>query len=784
MLTSESRDLDTPTPPGVVAPAVPSQPAAQVEPARVGTSILRPLFFSYLIVPPALVLILILRHFGLVAREAGGVYVAVLLILPIISMVVELVYRANPTRLRFHLRVAQHVSAVTLVIYLTGWGPVLTSAYAFVALENISLNGSRTWRMAALWSTSGMAVGQLAIWRAWAPSFLSDGKAQALGMMGAFILLFIIRMAGATEAQKEETEAQKERAESSVRASEDRFRSLVQNSSDTTFVLGTGGIVTYASPSTRTFLGCAPEELFGRSALDLIHPDDRSWVAERLTENLEESGIMESIQFRMAHTDGTWRHAEAVVVDQRGRPSVGGYVANVRDITERKEAEAKLAFQAVHDPLTGLPNRMMLTDRLNQTLARVRRHHRMCGVLYVDLDRFKTVNDTLGHAVGDQLLAEAADRIQGVVRETDTVARLGGDEFVVLCEDIEGVHHAVELAERVIAVFESPFQLGDDDQHVGASIGIAFSGDGTETAETILANADIAMYRAKNNGRHRYVLFDESMQQWVITQVALEAALRQAIPRGELRLHYQPIVETADGMIRGVEALVRWERPGFGLVAPDSFIPTAEESGLILDIGAWVLVEACRHAAGWARRWPDRRLQLAVNISNRQLLAGNIIEVVSDALARTHLDPTLLTLELTESTLVDDALTVSSSLRELRALGVNLALDDFGTGYSSLTHLRAFPFNIVKIDKSFIQTIGTEQDDSAIVAAVIGLARNLGLDVVAEGVETHKQLALLRQMACRYIQGYLFSPPQPAHRVTKLLQAPTMGTGTITRAMG
>jgi diguanylate cyclase (GGDEF)-like protein/PAS domain S-box-containing protein len=454
--------------------------------------------------------------------------------------------------------------------------------------------------------------------------------------------------------------------------------------------------------------------------------------------------------------------------------TVGGAIVCVEDITERARSQAELEHRATYDPLTGLPNRLMLTDRLEQALARVRRNSRMFAVLFVDLDRFKAVNDTLGHTLGDQLLVEAAGRIQAAVRETDTVARLGGDEFVVLCEGIEGVHHATDLAERIIATVQTAFRFGDDEAHVSASIGIALSADGTETAEAVLANADIAMYRAKEDGRSRYALFDETMQQWITARVALEADLRQALRRNELRLFCQPFIAADTGMIRGFEALVRWERPGFGLVMPDEFIPVAEETGLIVDIGAWVLEQACGHAASWARRWPDKHLGISVNLSSRQLLTGDIIDVVTGALQQSGLDPTELTLELTESTLIDDAVNAQALLHELRDLGCNLALDDFGTGYSSLTYLRAFPIDIVKIDKSFVRAIGTERGDTAIVAAVIALAKNLGLRVVAEGVENHEQLGVLLQLQCPYLQGYLFSRPGPIEDISRLVEGPRM----------
>jgi diguanylate cyclase (GGDEF)-like protein len=448
-------------------------------------------------------------------------------------------------------------------------------------------------------------------------------------------------------------------------------------------------------------------------------------------------------------------------------PTISGII---RDLSDQKRYEAQLSHQVLHDPLTGLPNRVMLTDRLEQALARVRRRERMFALLFVDLDRFKSVNDTLGHSIGDQLLVEAAARIQAAARETDTVARIGGDEFVVLCEDIEGVHQAADFAERIIAALQAPFRFGNDECYVSASIGMALSVDGTEPADVILSNADIAMYRAKGNGRSRCELFDEAMQLWVTTQVALEAALRQAVPRDELRLFCQPFIAADSGLIRGFEALLRWERPGFGLVSPEDFIPMAEEAGLMLDIGRWVLEEACRHAAEWWRLWPERRLGIAVNLSHRQLLAGDILGLVAGALERTGLPANMLTLEVTESALLDDTVGgVEVLLRELRALGVNLSLDDFGTGYSSLTFLHTFPINIVKIDKSFIKAIGTEHEDIAMMSAVIAFAENLDLRVVAEGIENHTQLTQVLTLGCPYLQGYLFSQPRPIGDVPGLI---------------
>jgi len=554
---------------------------------------------------------------------------------------------------------------------------------------------------------------------------------------------------------------------------------VVENAAEGILTVAPDGRIGSFNGAAEAMFGWTAGEIVGKPVATIVTPDLHS-ALDQFLDRYREIGEA-AAQRREVETTGVRRDGSlfpmvvstsAINVDG-APPTISGII---RDLSDQKRFEAQLSHQVLHDPLTGLPNRVMLTDRLEQALARVRRRERMFALLFVDLDRFKSVNDTLGHTVGDQLLVEAASRIESAVRETDTVARLGGDEFVVLCEDIEGVHQAADFAERIITALQKPFVFGTDESRVSASIGMALSADGDESAEEILSNADIAMYRAKGNGRSRYELFDEAMQLWVTAQVALEAALREAVPRNELRLFCQPFISADTGMVRGFEALVRWERPGFGLVAPDAFIPMAEEAGLMLDIGGWVLEEACRHAAEWWRRWPERRLGIAVNLSQRQLLTGDILGLVTGALERTGLPPDMLTLEVTESALLDDAVGgVDVILHELRTLGVNLSLDDFGTGYSSLTFLRTFPINIVKIDKSFVDALGTEREDLAVMAALIAFARNLDLHVVAEGIENHEQLAKLLALGCPYLQGYLFSLPRPIEDVDGLVGSAPLG---------
>ncbi len=713
--------------------------------------------------PLAAVAIVGLREIHLVARTPLWLIPAILVGGQMLTTTAGFWWDGSPdSRVRLHARIGSQVVLVTAVIYATGWGPALALGLVLVGQEALVITGSTSQRVVLGWSLACLAVGEALIALGWAPSLIGAPEVHGLAVLTAIGIAFSSRSLHTSLIEKEDTAAQ--------------HRAVVENAAEGILTVELDGTIRSFNAAAEAMFGWTATEIVGQPAIKILpsafHDPLRELLVECATKG-NASALNNDVEITGLRCDGTefpmMVSTSAIAIGSKSVISV-----IVRDLSDQKRYEAQLAHQALHDPLTGLPNRLMLSDRLEQALAGVRRHDRMSAVLYVDLDRFKAVNDTLGHAIGDQVLIEAAGRIQRSVRETDTVARLGGDEFVVLCEHIDGLHHAADFAKRIIAALEVPFRLGDDEPHISASVGIAFSGDGRQSADSMLANADIAMYRAKSNGRSRCELFDAAMQEWVTTQVALETALRQAVARNELLLYAQPVVESDTGIVRGFEALVRWERPGVGFVDPDQFIPTAEETGLIVDIGAWVLDEACRHAATWERCWPDRQLEVAVNVSSRQLLTGDFVATVTNTLARTGLEPTRLTLELTESTLIDDALTVEPLLRQLRAQGVNLALDDFGTGYSSLTYLRAFPINIVKIDKTFIRSIGTEREDTAIVAAVIALADNLDINVIAEGIETEEQFAVLHQLACPYMQGYLFAQPKPIDQVPTLLNPTTL----------
>jgi diguanylate cyclase (GGDEF)-like protein/PAS domain S-box-containing protein len=748
------------------------QASLEADPARIGRVSIK--FMLYAVPALALILVLMLRSFGLVADEPWWTYAVAIGGSTVLGPWLDRWIDAPRGTWRLHVRVLVHAVTVMSVIYLTGWGPALGVCFVYAALVDLQASGPASWRAVLGWSAVCCTAGQILVSAGWAPSFLSAAASQTLGFLGIFAFGIVIAMAGAIGAAKEEAEELLAQATEEMTRSEALHRAVVENAAEGIFTIGANGFILSFNAAAETIFGWPATEIVGQPAKTLLTEELRAY-SETYLETTRQAGPdaarHRSWEVLGARRDGTSFpmaiSTSAIVV----APSAPITSCLVRDLSSQKELESRLSHQATHDALTGLPNRAMLIDRVDQALTRSRRHHRMCGVLYVDLDRFKTVNDTLGHASGDLLLLDAANRLREAVRETDTVARLGGDEFVVLCEELDGVHDATDLAQRILATLSMPFSMGVDTMHVSASIGIALSVDGDATADEILANADMAMYRAKDGGRNRYELFDAAMQQWVTSRIELEKALQQAVARDELRLHYQPIIETDTGRIRGVEALVRWERPGFGLVGPDEFIPAAEDTGFIVEMGTWVLNQACEDAARWAKRWPGRQLGVSVNVAARQLATADIVEVITATLARTGLDPTLLTLELTESTLIDDTANTQTILHEIRGLGLNLSLDDFGTGYSSISYLQRFTFDVVKVDRSFIKPLGHHPSARALVDSMISMARALDLPVVAEGVESETQLAMLKDLGCSYLQGFLFARPMPVSQLEEHLTA-------------
>jgi diguanylate cyclase (GGDEF)-like protein len=437
---------------------------------------------------------------------------------------------------------------------------------------------------------------------------------------------------------------------------------------------------------------------------------------------------------------------------------------------ERDDKEA-LAHRVMHDPLTDLPNRALFLDRLELALARLQRHRASIAVLFIDLDNFKVVNDSLGHGAGDRLLIEMADRLCHAIRPADTIARFGGDEFVVLCEDIIQARDAVIVGQRIVDAAAKPFEIDGREMFVTASVGVALALDPEATPETLLRDADAAMYRAKERGPGRVEVFDEALRTRILERLELENGLRRAVQRGELCVHYQPEVSLVDGRVIGFEALLRWQHPDRGLLQPASFMQIAEETGLIVEIGAWVIDEACRQAAAW--RANGSELDVAVNVSARQLMDRDIVDTVEGALERHGLPPEALCLEITESAVMRDPEVVLNTLALVKQLGVKVALDDFGIGFSSLSQLRELlPLHALKVDRSFINGLNDNRN-SAIVAAVVMMATTLGVTAIAEGVETEEQLKQARALGIDSSQGYFFTAPGPAETMSQLLTAAT-----------
>ncbi|HEX5725690.1 MAG TPA: EAL domain-containing protein [Longimicrobiaceae bacterium] len=537
--------------------------------------------------------------------------------------------------------------------------------------------------------------------------------------------------------------------------------------------LATGRV--YYSPRWKSMLGvaedeplAAPEDWLGR-----IHADDRERVRSELALHAEGRTEHFESEYRIAHRDGSWRWMLArglAVRDPRGRAT--RMAGSQTDVTERRRAEERLLHDAFHDALTGLPNRALFLDRLEQACRRRRPRvgHAGVAVLVVDLDRFKVVNDSLGHAAGDALLVEAAERMRRALRAHDTVARLGGDEFGVLLPELPDEGHATRVAARLQADLAAPVHLAGREVVSTASVGIALGPPGSGGAGELLRDAGLAMYRAKAQGPGRCDIYDRDVHARALDRLELETDLRRAVERGQLRLHYQPIVSLADGRLAGFEALVRWAHPTRGLLLPDDFIPLAEETGLVSGLGRWVLREACRQARAWRAEAPETpAFTVSVNASGRQFAEPGFVDEVAAALAESGLEPGALRLELTESVLLRDPDGALEVLARLRALGVRLDLDDFGTGYSSFQYLHRFPIDAVKIDRSFVRGLEGEERNAAIVRTLVVLAETIGVAVVAEGVESGAEMAQLRTLRCDRAQGFYFSTPLSPEAAARFL---------------
>jgi diguanylate cyclase (GGDEF)-like protein/PAS domain S-box-containing protein len=539
---------------------------------------------------------------------------------------------------------------------------------------------------------------------------------------------------------------------------EEHFRSLVQNSSDVISLIDAGGRIQYQSASVERILGYGEGRLIGTLFGDLVHPEDRLQLLRKIEEAMNIPGPPIAVECRLRREDESYCPAEVTITNLLDLPAVRGLVLNTRDVSERKALEEKLTHQAFHDSLTNLPNRAAFRVNLDHALHLDA--ERRIAVLFLDLDDFKSVNDTLGHDVGDQLLTAVGARIASTLRPGDTVARLGGDEFAVLLRNMEDERTATRVADRITRQLAAPFSIGGKSLTIQASIGIAGLVSGQEAADDLIRNADVAMYIAKSKGKARFIEYEASLAHAALDRMELEHELQMALDERQFVVHYQPVIMLESGTVHSLEALVRWNHPRRGLLYPADFIGVAEQSDKIVELGRQVLQQATRDARRWQVRYASTpMMQISVNVSGRQLQRTELIGEVMDAIDAAGLDPQSLILELTESVLVADTEPVARTLQELRSHGIRLALDDFGTGFSSLGHLRDFPVDIIKMDRSFVAGIGSGLADGAILRAIIGLASSLGLMTIGEGIERAEQLAALNAMGCQAGQGFHLSRP-------------------------
>ncbi|MHB0976016.1 MAG: putative bifunctional diguanylate cyclase/phosphodiesterase [Candidatus Aquicultorales bacterium] len=556
-------------------------------------------------------------------------------------------------------------------------------------------------------------------------------------------------------------------------ANERKLRSITSTLGEGVFVVDGQGAVSFVNPEALRLLGWDENAVLGKplhqvlvcrtSAGRQISPPECPILG------VIDSGKPWRVEdFVFVRKDGQAFPVSCVTTPLVEEESVVGAVTAFQDITERKRAEKTIKHMAYYDPLTNLPNRMLFNDRLTMALASADRHEEKLSVMFLDLDKFKAINDTLGHAIGDELLVAVSERLIALVREGDTVARLGGDEFTLLIPQVTNVEAVAKIARKVLKALEPPFVLGGHELHITASIGIAVYPNDGRDAETLLKNADTAMYRAKDMGRDTYQMYAPAMSARAVEKLVMENNLRRALENEEFVVHYQPQIEIETGEVVGVEALLRWDHPELGMLFPGDFLPVAEETGLIVPIGRWVLKSACAQNKAWLELGLPR-IRMAVNLSASQFLLPNLVDDILDILSEIKLDPELLELEITESIAMKNMRLTIRTLRRLRELGIRIAIDDFGTGYSSLNYLQRFPISTLKIAKPFVRDVATSQESAAIATTIIVLARSLGLNVIAEGVETEQQLNFLKLRHCHEMQGYLVSRPMPADRITDSL---------------
>jgi diguanylate cyclase (GGDEF)-like protein/PAS domain S-box-containing protein len=692
---------------------------------------------------PVALLFVVGRRYGVVADEPVWVLLGVMAIAWLASRVTAVAFPQL-----WKLRLGVEIVVIALVTYTIGWGALLAIGFVFNAADHLNQEGSRAGRPAIAFTILGITVGELAVAFGVVKSLFPQPEGHGLAVLEGVGACFVIWMLAHTQAQKETVETD-------LRRSEERLRALVQHASDVIMVLEADGRVAYSSPALLRLLGYQELERIGK---EIIPESELARANVFFSKLIERPGDVAWIELPLRHTGGTIRWFEVGVTNRIDDPAVRGLVCNLRDVSERRAAQEQLTFQAYHDALTRLPNRWQFLERLEQALFDAQTKGRHVGVLFLDVDRFTMVNDSLGHEVGDRLLVTVAERLQSCVRPGDVVARFGGDEFSLLLGNIQGPEIAIQVAERVIESLREPVMVGEHELFVSASVGIAISPGGQERASDLLRHSDLAMYVAKDNGRARWELFDPHTAPHMIERLELEGDLWRAIDNGELIVYFQPEVELVSGRVVATEALIRWLHPTRGLVEPDRFVPVAEESPLIVAIDRLVLREASR----WARCWSKLAREgdpvvVSVNLSPRFLAQADAVADVVRALDETGVDPRCLQIELTERSALTDLEVTSLKLGQLRSLGLRVAIDDFGTGYSSLSYLKQLPLDVLKLDRSFLETIDTVEGDVAIVQAMITMGHALGMKVTAEGVERVEQADRLRELGCDSAMGWLWS---------------------------
>jgi diguanylate cyclase (GGDEF)-like protein/PAS domain S-box-containing protein len=662
---------------------------------------------------------------------------------------------------RLYARVGIELTGITVIIYAVGWGPTLVVGLVFGVADCMRSVGAATTKPAIILSAVLVGLGQLGIATGLVPTLVPQPFVQALAVLAVVGLVFTIQLIGWVFGAKELSDAALVEAEA-------RFRGSFDAAPIGICLVGADGMILQANPSFGTILGYGTDELPGLHIESLTHPDDRQ-MSEVWTHRLFTSDVAtRQLELRYLHADGhaVWVSLSASCIrDGSGTAKYG--ICQIEDVTERRAMNELIAHAAIHDPLTDLPNRTLFMDRLEGALDRTDRSDGSVMVAFVDVDHFKVINDSMGHEWGDRVLCLVADRIKDAVRPGDTVARFGGDEFVVLCDTVPDEATAFELADRIATNLRVPLLVEGLETFVTASIGIALAHHRSTSPVRLLSDADSAMYRAKESGRASIELYDEQKDIWSIGRLRVGNDLHRAISRNEFEIHYQPFIDLQTSSLVAVEALIRWRHPTRGLLLPGEFIELAEDTGLIVPIGSWVLREACEQSARWSQLrsgsgLDEWRSAVSINVAPRQLAEKQFPQQIADIVLESGIDPDRVWLEITEGTLLRDPERTIQTLNLLRDQGLHISIDDFGTGYSSLSYLKQLPVECLKIDRAFVDGLDKSTEGAAIVKAVIALADALGLACIAEGVETPAQMHALREFGCVLAQGYLFGRPLPA----------------------